>query len=295
MKIKKLLSLFSAAAISASCFAGMAITASAESYTYAVPEGGDAITAGTTIDTVPGVTLTFGTSGEGEAAFNAGKSSTALSEYGFSAFTEGNGVNGNKGTGTCYIFNVAQSGKLDVGVVLNKDKAFYVIDKDDKPSTGSVSGSFDLGDHQSEERELSDQVFNGLKYEQKLNSGIVSFDVKANNTYYVYCAGSKLGFFGFIFTPAPEGPAIKEEAQEAGLFSTHDDAAVLAYNTNPIEFSGDSPNGFNWVIYGPNGQSESVNAIVATEISGDATFGLIIKGNKDNLEKITKVEFVSVE
>ena len=293
MKIKKLLSLFSAAAISASCFAGMAITASAESYTYAVPEGGDAITAGTTIDTVPGVTLTFGTSGD--ANFNTGKDNTALSEYGFNAFTAGNNVNGGKGTGTCYIFNVAQSGKLDVGVVLNGGKNFYVLDEDDNPSTGSVSGSFVVGENQYEDRTYTDQKFDGLTYTEKLSSGIVSFDVKANNTYYVYCTGSKLGFFGFIFTPAPEGPAIKEEAQQAGLFSTHDDAAVLAYNTNPIEFSGDSPNGFNWVIYGPDGQSESVKAIVATEISGDATFGLIITGNKDNLEKITKVEFVSVE
>ena len=29
----------------------------------------------------------------------------------------------------------------------------------------------------------------------------VGFDVEANETYYVFCNGSKLGFFGYVFTP----------------------------------------------------------------------------------------------
>ena len=35
-------------------------------------------------------------------------------------------------------------------------------------------------------------------------TGTAGFDVEANETYYVFCNGSKLGFFGYVFTPGTD-------------------------------------------------------------------------------------------
>ena len=212
----KLLSFLTAAAISASCFTSLAITASAEGNIYAVPattqldengkpsvdENGkmiDKFAAGKSITDVSGITLTFGA--ENDDDFFAGTPDSTLQEkYGFESYTGGNDKNPNvsgytPNSGTFYKFEIGDcGGTLEVGIVLNSDKAFYVTD-----GTKAIPGTVtDSSENIVDNLDYVD--LDGVKVTEKLTGGIVTFDVDANNTYYVYCTGSKLGFYGFEFT-----------------------------------------------------------------------------------------------
>jgi len=128
-------------------------------------------------------TLTFGESGEGFNPFKAAAANTAVE--GFTAFTEGNGTNGEKAGGTLYTITPTVDATIKVAVVLNSGKAFYILED------GTA---------------LAD--YNGIKVDAKYY-GTYEFKATANKAYKVYCAGSKLGFYGFEMvyeetTPAPE-------------------------------------------------------------------------------------------
>lgn len=138
--------------------------------TYAIQEG-ETHASGESVE-LENLTITFGE--EGGAEFKAGKADATLA--GFPAFTEGNGTNGNKAGGTFYTFVPKKSGQLCVAVILNSNKAFYV-----------------------EEDGKALENFNGFKTTDKFY-GCYTFDVKEGSTYKVYCAGSKLGFYGCIFS-----------------------------------------------------------------------------------------------
>ena len=113
-------------------------------------------------------TLTFGEAGGND--FKAAKADAHVE--GFTAFTEGNGTNGNSAGGTFYIFKPVYDGKVDFAVVLNAAKNFYI---------------------EEDGTALAD--FNGITVDEK-KYGTFTCDVKAGSTYKVYCSGSKLGFYG---------------------------------------------------------------------------------------------------
>ncbi len=92
---------------------------------------------------------------------------------GYTAYTKGNNVNGNKEAGTVYVFKPAINGSITVAVVLNADKKFHI----------SEDGTDMAG-------------FEGFTVAEKFY-GTYSFNVKAGTTYKVWCDGSKLGFYGF--------------------------------------------------------------------------------------------------
>ena len=136
-------------------------------------EEGETFTSGQTVEVEKGVvSLTFGEAGG--ADFKAAKPEASVE--GYTAFTEGNGTNGNKAGGTFYTIKTEKAGTVEVAVVLNADKKFY-IEED-----GSA---------------LAD--FNGLTVAEKYY-GTYTFPAKAGSSYKIYCAGSKLGFYGFKFT-----------------------------------------------------------------------------------------------
>lgn len=112
--------------------------------------------------------------GESEGAdFAEAKADGTVS--GYTAFSPGNGVNGDKPGGTFYTIKPLYNGEIDVAVYLNADKKFYIIE-DGSP--------------------LED--YNGITESAKY-LGTYKFTVKAGSSYKVYCAGSKLGFFGFKY------------------------------------------------------------------------------------------------
>ena len=164
MLMKKIFTLISLAAV--------ALTASAQG-TYAIAEG-DAPKSTDKITSVPNITLTYGESGG--ADFGAAVADATLTDFGFTAYTAGNGTNGNKAGGTFYIFEPTVAGKLTVGVVLNAEKSFFI-----------------------EENGAALDDYNGITVSEKYY-GTYTFDVKAVSSFKVYVAGSKLGFYGFVFS-----------------------------------------------------------------------------------------------
>lgn len=117
------------------------------------------------------VSLTFGEAGGND--FNAGVANAQVE--GYTAYTSGNGTNGNKAGGTFYTIKTEKAGKVEVAVVLNADKKFYI---------------------EEDGTALAD--FNGITVSEKY-FGTYTFPVKAGSSYKIYCAGSKLGFYGFKF------------------------------------------------------------------------------------------------
>ena len=113
---------------------------------------------------------------------------------GYTAYTQGNGVNGNKEGGTMYIFIPSIDGSITVAVVLNADKKFHI----------SEDGTDMAG-------------FEGFTVAEKYY-GTYSFNVKANKTYKVWCDGSKLGFYGFELSDQPTSvKGIKNVAENNGV------------------------------------------------------------------------------
>lgn len=148
------------------------------SVTYQVPVGGT-FTSGQTVDVksesgITVATLTFGE--DGGAAFRAAVESKPILDFdGFVAYTDGNGTNGNLAGGTFYTITPNYDGFIAVGVVLNKDKEFYVEEN------GNVLDSYK-------------GIVSAAKYK-----GAYGFSVTAGKTYKIYASGSKLGFYGFKF------------------------------------------------------------------------------------------------
>ena len=163
----------------------MALSAQAQGK-FALEAGSDAIPAGTVITSVDNVSLTFGYAGE--ADYQAPKDDAPID--GYPAYTPGNGVNGKSdgNSGTTYIFQPSKSGEITVAVLINANKALYVLE-----NGTALSG------------------FNGITESEKV-SKTYKFSVSAGKTYKVACAGSKLGFYGFEYTVSDdqggEGPVI---------------------------------------------------------------------------------------
>ena len=157
--------------------AAMALTVNAQGK-YAMEEG-ETIAAGTQqakAKRVENCKLVFG---EGGNDFKAAQADTQVD--GYTAYTPGNDTNGNKENGTFYLLTPSLDGNITVAVVLNADKKFYI-----------------------EEDGTALENFNGFTVDEKYY-GTYTFDVKANKTYKVYCAGSKLGFYGFEFKTGTTG------------------------------------------------------------------------------------------
>ena len=172
----------------------------ADSYTasYKLQEGethpaGDLVTVYSDQSSEAVATLTFGFAGE--ADYNAAVSSSKVS--GFSAYTSGNGANGNAAgnAGTAYIINPVYDGEVTVGVILNADKGFYVL-----------------------EDGVALSNYNGITVATKYY-GTYSFNVTAGKTYTVTAAGTKLGFYGFTYNYTTEGGGGGEDPEPVQLYN----------------------------------------------------------------------------
>ena len=185
------------------------VGANAETVKYALSEG-DTFTSGQTVEVKNGAgdvvaTITYGESGG--ADFKAAKAYTGIE--GYTAYTEGNGTNGNKEGGTFYTITPKIDATISVAVCLNADKAFFI-----------------------EEDGTALEAYNGIKVDAKYY-GTYEFDATADKAYKVYCAGSKLGFFGFEMTTAEAGETYTIGANVNGMGANMDltlaEGATLPY------------------------------------------------------------------
>lgn len=167
----------------------MAVCANAQG-TYAIPDDGSTPEDNMVITDVPNITVTLGT------GFKENKSNTNLPE--FVAYTQGNS-NASFGedgitpvSGTYYEFKPAVDGSLKVGAVIGNGKEFRAVCDGAYMTPGT---DFTLVNKDGETVELAEDNTLAEKF-----YGYVNFDVKANSTYYLYMKGSKMSFYGFIFT-----------------------------------------------------------------------------------------------
>ena len=140
------------------------------SVTYALKEG-ETHTSGEVVEVKDGkgtviATITFGESGESYEAFKAAAAHNGVK--GFEAFTEGNGVNGNKAGGTFYTIVPKVDATIKVAVVLNAGKGFFI---------------------EEDGTALAD--YNGITVAEKYY-GTYEFNATADKAYKFYCTGSKL-------------------------------------------------------------------------------------------------------
>ena len=187
-----------------SFFCFTAISASAQlNYILAA---GDVISSATPITSVDGITLNYST--EGTFASPAKRANDADAD--FVAYTAGNNISGaftiGSGvapTGCYYKFDVTKNGILEVGICLNANKSLYVV----KASDFSVLAVSDLTANLPDPTKVAQTLSSTYQVPGK-TYGTVSFNVVSGESYYVLCTTSKLGFYGFKFTPIlPSGVA----------------------------------------------------------------------------------------
>ena len=106
-------------------------------------------------------------------------------------------------TGGYYQIDTKKAGKLTVAVQLANDKAFYILDKSFKeveysyifPDAKTNGNPQTMTTRPNEKNaDIIEHVI-GTK-----SNGTATFDVVADGTYYIFAAGTKLGFFGFKYT-----------------------------------------------------------------------------------------------
>lgn len=109
---------------------------------------------------------------------------------------------GKPTAGNYFTFTPSKDGSLEVGIYLNANKDLYVSDGTKRfvPETDFTS---EFKSYDDTTKVFTDQVLTDNKL-STASSGFVTFNVVAGKTYYVYCTGSKMGWYGMEFTPAAE-------------------------------------------------------------------------------------------
>ena len=165
--------------------------------TYAVAEG-DKVTAGDQITSVANVTLTY--MEKAGTAFAVGKKMVNWADADFTAYVCGvnNGklVSGAEPTGCVYKFETVKAGSVTVGVQLGGTKGFHILDAD---FVEVAPASYNLPaakDGESQKFTLNEKNENIIAAK---SNGIVTCNVAEGGTYYVFAAGTKLGFYGFKY------------------------------------------------------------------------------------------------
>lgn len=169
----------------------MAVCANAQG-TYGLQNGDAGVESGTQEKSVANITMTWGVAGGADFKGGNKKSEVLKDQLGATAYCEGNGANGKLTEGTVYFFEPALDGTLTVGWVLNANKKFYI-----QECSGSEPQDVTFTTVDAEGSAV--ELVCGGTLESKLTGGLSTFAVAKGKKYAVYCAGSKLGFYGFKF------------------------------------------------------------------------------------------------
>ena len=165
--------------------------------TYAVAEG-DEVTAGKQITSVANVTLTY--MENAGTAFAVGKATSNWADADFTAYVCGvnNGklVSGAEPTGCVYKFETVKAGSVTVGVQLGGTKGFHILNADFAevaPASYNLPAAKDGDSQEFTQNEKGENII------AEKSNGTVTFSVAEGGTYYVFAAGSKMGFYGFKY------------------------------------------------------------------------------------------------
>lgn len=165
--------------------------------TYAV-QVGDNVKAGDKITSVENITLTY--MENAGTAFNAGKSTVNWADADFKAYVYGKNsgklVSGAEPTGCVYKLETAKAGSVTVGVQLNGDKGFHILDAAFAEVTPV---SYNLPSAKDGDSQTFAQNEKGENIVSAKSNGVVKINVAEGGTYYILAAGTKLGFYGFKY------------------------------------------------------------------------------------------------
>lgn len=165
--------------------------------TYAV-QVGDNVKAGDKITSVENITLTY--MENAGTAFNAGKSTVNWADADFKAYVYGKNsgklVSGAEPTGCVYMLETAKAGSVTVGVQLNGDKGFHILDAAFAEVTPV---SYNLPSAKDGDSQTFAQNEKGENIVSAKSNGVVKINVAEGGTYYILAAGTKLGFYGFKY------------------------------------------------------------------------------------------------
>ena len=165
--------------------------------TYAV-QAGDNVNPGDQITSVENITLTY--MENAGKAFKTGKAMGNWADADFVAYVSGGSdgklVSGAEPTGCVYKFETKKAGSLTVGVQLNGNKGFHILDADFAevaPASYNLPAAKDGDSQKFEQNEKGENII------ADKSNGTVTFSVAAGGTYYVLAAGTKMGFYGFKY------------------------------------------------------------------------------------------------
>ena len=165
--------------------------------TYAV-QIGDNVKAGDQITSVENITLTYMENDGVE--FAAGKKTTNWADADFGAYVCGKNsgklVSDAAPTGCVYKFETAKAGSVTVGVQLGGTKGFHILDADFAevaPASYNLPAAKDGASQEFTQNKKGENII------AEKSNGTVTFSVAEGGTYYVFAAGSKMGFYGFKY------------------------------------------------------------------------------------------------
>ena len=165
--------------------------------TYAV-QVGDKVNAGDKITSVKNVTLTY--MENAGTAFADGKATDNWADGDFTAYVCGKNsgklVSDAAPTGCVYKFETAKAGSVTVGVQLGGTKGFHILDADFAevaPASYNLPAAKDGASQKFTQNEKGENII------AEKSNGTVTFSVAEGGTYYVFAAGSKMGFYGFKY------------------------------------------------------------------------------------------------
>ena len=137
-------------------------------------------------------------------------------------------------SGTYYMITPQQDGHITAFIVLNSGKSLYVA----KASTGECLPQDQLVVKADGDEPAVVELDENFQTGEKI-TGTVEFDVVAGETYYLFCAGSKLSFGGYIYTFAGGTPFSINPDNLMPLFTycwneaeslSHNDDGTITYN-----------------------------------------------------------------
>ena len=165
--------------------------------TYAV-QVGDKVNAGDKITSVKNVTLTY--MENAGTAFADGKATDNWADGDFTAYVCGKNsgklVSGAEPTGCAYKFETTKAGSVTVGVQLGGTKGFHILNADFAevaPASYNLPAAKDGDSQEFTQNEKGENII------AEKSNGTVTFSVAEGGTYYVFAAGSKMGFYGFKY------------------------------------------------------------------------------------------------
>ena len=114
-------------------------------------------------------------------------------------------------SGTYYMFTPKKNGHVVSFIILNSGKNFYVV-------KGSDGTNLPISEYvlKADGEEATVVNFNDDYTVDEKTTGTIEFDVVANETYYIFCTGSKLSYGGYVFTP--EGGDTPQDLTEITLW-----------------------------------------------------------------------------